>query len=325
MDLILPRRKEQSDEALGQFLERRLGKEVVAHIAEPLLAGIYAGDSKTLSLQATFPQFHQIEKKYRSLILGMLAGKKHTPSVQNIPEIARKSMFLTYKNGLSTLTERLVETLQDAKLLHSTGVESITPSTMEDQTVQYELLLSTQEVVHADAIIMATPPSVSAQLLAPHVPSTEELNSVRYASVANIVMTFNQDQISFPLDGSGFVVPRKEGRSITACTWTSVKWLHTAPQGQILLRCYVGRAGEEEIVHLSDQEIMEKVAKDLRELMGITVPSKEVEVTRLFHSMPQYPLGHLERIKRIRQDVAQKLPGILLTGAGYGGLGFLTV
>jgi len=320
LDLLLPRGQNHTDESLGDFLERRLGKDVVSQIAEPLLSGIYAGDAKALSLQATFPQFKQMEQKYRSLILGMLASKKHSPSTEKLPKVAESSLFLTYKNGLSTLVETLLDKLtkEGVTLLSSVGLERIHTASPESN---YQLHLSNGQVLEADGVIMATPPGVSADLLTEYVPKVRELYSIRYVSVGNVVMTFNREDIPHPLDGSGFVVPRTEQRHITACTWTSVKWLHTAPKDQVLLRCYVGRSGEEEIVHLPDEEIMKRVLQDLEELMGIQVTPSFYEITRLAESMPQYPIGHVERIQQVRKQLSATLPGVLLTGAGYEGVG----
>jgi oxygen-dependent protoporphyrinogen oxidase len=318
MDLILPRRTASTDESLGHFLERRLGKEVVSHIAEPLLAGIYAGDTRTLSLQATFPQFGEVEKKYRSLILGMLASKKKAPQPSGIPEIAKNSMFITYKQGLSTLVETLVDKLEQAQVSLKTN-QHVTR--VNKNASGYEILLENQEALEADSIIFAIPPTVSSTLLASHTSKAKELESVRYVSVANVIMAFDRDQITHKLDGSGFVVPRKEGRYITACTWTSSKWLHTAPEGKVMLRCYVGRSGDEEIVNQSDGDLIKKVQHDLKELMGIDTAPSFYEITRWPSSMPQYPLGHVQRIKEIREELSSTMPGVLLTGSGYHGVG----
>jgi oxygen-dependent protoporphyrinogen oxidase len=316
LDLVLPRRTDPSDESLGDFLERRLGKEVLDHIAEPLLAGIYAGDTHSLSLKTTFPQFRAIEQKHRSLILGMIASKKNAPDTSDVPEIAKKSIFLTYKTGLKTLVDRLVEKMEHVHLLNNRSVSSI--DTLEQGG--YRLTLDNDQQIEADAVILALPPSISSRLL-PNLSTADKLKEIRYVSVANMIMAFDQKDIPTTLDGSGFVVPRKEGRYITACTWTSSKWVHAAPEGKVLLRCYVGRSGDEEIVNNTDEELQKKVRHDLKELMGITAEPMFYEITRWSNSMPQYPVGHLDQLKRVREDLASTMPGILLTGSGYHGVG----
>ncbi|MNJ49318.1 Protoporphyrinogen oxidase [compost metagenome] len=122
-------------------------------------------------------------------------------------------------------------------------------------------------------------------------------------------------------DGSGFLVPRKEGRNITACTWTGVKWLHTSPEDKMLLRCYVGRSGDEQNVSLPDEALTELVRKDLRELMNITADPLFVEITRLPKSMPQYPVHHLQHIAELKDLLDQTLPGVYVTGAAFDGVG----
>jgi oxygen-dependent protoporphyrinogen oxidase len=316
MDLVLPRRTEQSDESLGNFLERRLGKEVLDHIAEPLLAGIYAGDTHSLSLKATFPQFQAIEQKHRSLILGMIASRKNAPVASDVHDIAKKSMFLTYKKGLKTLVDRLVEKVENVQLLTNQGVSSIEK---QDQG-GYRLTLDNAQRVEADAVILALPPAMSANLL-PSLSTAAKLREIRYVSVANMILAFDEKDIPVTIDGSGFVVPRKEGRYITACTWTSSKWLHSAPEGKVLLRCYVGRSGDEEIANNTDEEIQRKVRHDLKELMGITAEPLFYEITRWANSMPQYPVGHLEQLTQVREELATTLPRIYLTGSGYHGVG----
>lgn len=318
MDYVLSRRKETGDESLGEFFERRLGKEVLQHIAEPILAGIYAGDTHKLSLQATFPQFHQVEQKYGSLIKGMLAGKLNPPAPapvsQIVPAKHRSSAFLTYRRGLVTLLEGLRASLQDVADVQAKAVE------LARRDDKYVLTLDQGERLEADAVILALPAYAIASLLNAG-NDTGWLGEMDYVSVANVVLAYDKAKLSHPLDGSGFVIPRSEGRFITACTWTSSKWLHTAPEGKALIRCYVGRSGDQDWKELSDDEIIRRVRQDVFELMGIRETPLFVELTRLNRSMPQYPVGHLERIRRLRDTLQADLPGVHVTGAAFEGVG----
>ncbi|MEX2461256.1 MAG: protoporphyrinogen oxidase [Paenibacillaceae bacterium] len=316
LDLLLPRRKDNTDESLGGFLERRLGKEVLEHIAEPLLAGIYAGDTHKLSLQATFPQFQAAEQKFGSLIKGTLANithaavMTHTPS----PSIAKNSMFLSYQNGLQTLVDGLVGALKDTKLL--TG-QTATAINSVDQG--YEIKLASGKLVPADGLIVALP-SFAAVKLFPQIPLIQALAQIPYVSVANVILAFDHP-IGHDLDGSGFLVPRNEGRFITACTWTSAKWKHTAPAEKVLLRCYIGRSGAEDWMALSNEEIVKRVRTDLQEILGIRDEPAFYEVTRLLHSMPQYPVGHLQTIQAARNQLNTTMPNVFIAGAAYQGVG----
>jgi oxygen-dependent protoporphyrinogen oxidase len=352
MDLILPKRTDPSDESLGHFLQRRLGNEVLENIAEPLLAGIYAGDTLSLSLKATFPQFHSTEQKYRSLILGMMASRKGSAKeAGQLPMIAKNSLFLSYRNGLETLVKRLEKVLRDTsrhpqegtlskidlltnqrltrimKSEDSSGVHKVGQAAktgMEKNGERaYQLFFEDGTAKEVDAVIFTTPPFETGGILEQLSPtlSFKSLTDIPYVSVANVIMAFDEGDISFNLDGSGFVVPRKEGRFITACTWTSSKWLHTAPKGKVLLRCYIGRSGEEGWMNLSNEGILQRTQKDLKELMGIDIDPLFHEINHWKQAMPQYTVGHLDRLKQLNDELRSSNPGITFTGSGYYGVG----
>lgn len=311
-DLIRPSRKSTEDESLGDFIERRLGAEVLSNMTEPLLAGIYAGDTYRLSLQSTFPQFGEMERKYGSLIKGMMTGKKPVETHTG----TKKSTFLTFRQGLQSLIHALVHELDDVTQRVETEVRSIERIGERG----YEVVLASGEVIPADDIVVTTPAFAAADLLRPLV-DVSALDAINYVTVANVVLAFDRKDVSGQFDGSGFLVPRKEGRNITACTWTGVKWLHTSPEDKMLLRCYVGRSGDEQNVHLPDEALTELVRKDLRELMNITADPLFVEITRLPKSMPQYPVHHLQHIADFKARLDQTLPGVYVTGAAFDGVG----
>lgn len=318
MDMLLPKRTDPADESLGHFLERRLGREVLENIAEPLLAGIYAGDTFKLSLAATFPQFRAVEQKKRSLILGMIASRKEGQALPGLPAAAKNSMFLTFKNGLTTLVERLKEQLADITVTGQ-GVQTLRRKT--DGSNGYLIELDRNGgVIEADAVVLTLPAPELGRLLSQY-PESAHLANMNYVSVANVIMAFDEMDIARPLDGTGFVIPRKEGTTITACTWTSSKWLHTAPSGKVLLRCYIGRSGAEQWVNWSDEELLSKVMADLRQLHGIEAAPLFNEITRLPHSMPQYPVGHLDALHRFRDRMAADMPGVFAAGAAFEGVG----
>jgi oxygen-dependent protoporphyrinogen oxidase len=320
MDLLLPKRHSTDDESLGAFLERRLGKEVLTQIAEPLLAGIYAGDTYALSVKATFPQFHTLEQKHRSLIIGMTQNRKEGGAESKaLPEAAKNTVFLTFKGGLQTIVQGLIDALNDVRFVKNMEVSTIRRlhGTAEQG---YELRYSNGEVERIDGAIVALPAYGIASVLQ-DIPAAKELNQIDYASVANVIMAFDQQDMVRDVDGSGLLVPRSEGRFITACTWTSSKWLHAAPAGKVLLRCYVGRSGDERWMGMSDAELIEGVRHDLRELMGITAEPLFTEITKMPRSMPQYPVGHLQLIQRVRSSLAEQMPSVLVTGAAFQGVG----
>jgi oxygen-dependent protoporphyrinogen oxidase len=317
MDLVLPARPAPADESLGGFLERRVGTEVMRRIAEPLLAGIYAGDLKKLSLQATFPQFAQSERKYGSLIRGMVSNRKATAAAAKGK--AKASTFLTFKGGLSAMVEALDSAMPEVERRLGVKVAAIQQN-REQPEAPYSVELADGENLAADYVVVTTQAFAAADLLEPLV-DVSELRSIRYVSVANVVMAFDKATFGLEFDGSGFVTPRSEGLSITACTWTSSKWLHSSPADKVLLRCYVGHSEDQETVKLPDDELIAAVRRDIKTTMGITAEPEFTEITRLDHSMPQYPVGHVQNQKALRERLSRELPGVWITGAAFDGVG----
>jgi oxygen-dependent protoporphyrinogen oxidase len=328
LDLVLPKSEVHSDVALGAFLRRRLGDEVVDHVVEPLLAGVYAGSVDELSLRATFPQFLELEQQYRSLILGSIRQRRQART--RAPESAAKtraaqasgrSAFVTLNNGLQTIVERLYDELHTwAELYINTYVQSLG----RRESGKYELKIvdaNGPRTVVADAVIVCTPASVAADLLAPLCEAADRLRSIPYVSTATVLLGFQGESLRVELDGSGFVIPRTEGRNITACTFTSSKWPHTAPKGQVLVRCYVGRAGQQEVLSRSNEEIVETVRAELRDILGITATPWFTRVARWHHAMPQYRVNHLELVEDTDAAVREQIPGVFLAGASYRGVG----
>ncbi|MBN2983154.1 protoporphyrinogen oxidase [Cohnella algarum] len=336
-DLRLPRLAEEKEETVGAFLERRLGKEMVERIAEPLLAGIHAGDLYKLGLYATFPQFADMERRYGSVIRGMIEARNTAPAAgakaaqlrsaavggASIPPTA----FLTFRSGLSVVIETLERRLRDMGCEIRLGGEVETlekagaAGAAEDgSSGRYRLRLADGTVYEADDVLLTLPAYADARLLEPHL-DVSALSTMDYVSVANVVLAYDDREFGRKLDGSGFLVPKSEGRTITASTWTSSKWLHTAPRGKKLIRCYVGRAGDEDAVELDDERMALAVRRDLRDLMGLEAKPLFVEITRLRRSMPQYPVGHLERIAALRDELNARLPGVLVAGAPFEGVG----
>ncbi|MFD0678823.1 MULTISPECIES: protoporphyrinogen oxidase [unclassified Paenibacillus] len=322
LDLLLPKRQSTDDESLGAFLERRLGKEVLTQIAEPLLAGIYAGDTYALSVKATFPQFHALEQKHRSLILGMTRNRKQGgEESKTLPEVAKNTVFLTFKEGLQTIVNGLVDALDDVHFMKDTEVNAIHKLKSKDESGRsYELVYGGGLTERIDGAIIALPAYAIAPLLN-EVPAAKELMTIDYVSVANVILAFNANDMVRELDGSGLLAPRSENRFITACTWTSSKWLHTAPKGKVLLRCYVGRSGDERWLKMSEAEMIQAVRRDLQELLGITAEPLFTEITKMPRSMPQYPVEHLKLVQRVRSGLAEQMPGIHVTGAAFHGVG----
>ncbi|RHW43141.1 protoporphyrinogen oxidase [Neobacillus notoginsengisoli] len=315
-DFILPKSPAGQDQSLGRFFRRRLGNEVVENLIEPLLSGIYAGDIDQMSLMATFPQFYQVEQKSRSLILGM--KQMAPPPAKKTPDSGGKKKggaFLTFRTGLQSFAEAI-----EARLEPNSVLKGLKATSIEKVDDDYEVILNNGESLIADCIISAVPHHIAQSIFSGY-SFFDPLKSVPSTSVANVAMAFPESAIKQDIDGTGFVVSRNADYTITACTWTHKKWSHAAPAGKALLRCYVGKPGDDTIVDLSDDQITRIVLEDLSKTMEIDGDPEFVVVSRWKDAMPQYTVGHKQRLETLRGHIAAELPGVFLAGASYEGVG----
>ncbi len=310
-DLFLPRSKklQAEDQSVGSFFRRRLGNEVVDRIIEPLLSGIYAGDIDKMSLMTILPQFAEMEKKYRSLILAMA----NTGSPKKKKGKA-KGAFITLKRGLYSMVEAIEEQLTDVRVIKGDPLKQI-----EKNGQGYLLHLTNGEPLQASAVIMATPYQVTSEVLG-NDNFLEPLRS-QPVSVATILMAYPEDAIHLDKEGTGFIVPREEAYTITACTWINRKWPHTTPSGKVLLRCYVGRDGEEEIIDKPNDELVEIAINDLKRVFQLTGEPEFTHVTPWKSAMPQFVTDHQDWLKRLNQNMEYHYPGVFLIGSSYSGSG----
>ena len=317
LDYLLPVRKSQEDESLGAFVSRRLGRRAYENLIEPLMSGIYAGDGDQLSLQSTFPYLRDMETDHGGLIRGALAMRRKMSKNGN-GKGGSRSAFLTPTAGLAEIVEKLVERLVAAGARLSAGVGA---SRLQPTPRGYQIDLDQGGTLTADGLILAAPAFASADLLEGFAPSlAAELRQIPYVTTATISLAYPLESLPRPLDGYGYVIPRGEGRSALACTWTSTKFPHRAPQGYALLRVFVGRAGQEAHIDWSEASLLEVARQELRLTLGIRA---EPALSRVFiweKAMPQYVLGHPARLMRIDAALGG-LPGLALAGNGYRGIG----
>lgn len=313
LDFFLPPRPGDGDESLGAFISRRLGRAAYENLIEPLLSGIYAGDGDLLSMQATFPYLRQLELKYGSLSRGALALRRQHPNNGH-----SRSAFLTLTTGLAEMVEALIEALQryGGDLRLNTPVDGVTFS-----DGIYRVIPKRGSAIHAHAVILAVPAFTAAAMLESLDPFlAADLGAIPYASTATISLAYRQEDVPRPLDGYGYVIPRCEGRRALACTWTSTKFPHRAPEGYALLRVFVGRAGQEDEIPWDEASLLQLARQELSLTLGITAPPVLSRVFIWENAMPQYNLGHPERLARI-QAALQKWPGLALAGNAYRGIG----
>jgi oxygen-dependent protoporphyrinogen oxidase len=310
LDLVLPRRRDAGDESLGAFVRRRLGDEVLERVAQPLAAGIYTADADRLSLQATMPRFGELEQRHRSVILGLRAAARGSAAHAG----ARYSLFVAPADGMGALVDALARRLPEGVVRLRSPVDGLA---RDGGTWR---LRAGGEAYTADAVVLATPAYVAATLLQPLEPTLAALlGAIQYASSATVTLAYPADGLP-PLQGFGFVVPAIERRALLACTYASRKFPGRAPAGHELVRAFVGGALRPDLVALGDAELTATVRGELEHLLGIRAEPALVRVHRYPRAMPQYAVGHLDRVAQIESRAAA-LPGLALAGGAYRGVG----
>jgi protoporphyrinogen/coproporphyrinogen III oxidase len=318
LDLLVPPRRDGKDESLSEFVTRRLGRETLERLAEPMVAGIYGADPKALSLKATFPRFLEMERKYGSIIRAMLAtrfARRKTAGASGAEKGtsgARYSLFATFDSGMQTLTDALAARLPPGSARAGAAVQALAR-----HGNRWTLALGNGESVEANAVILAVPAHGAASLLSPlDADLGRLLERIPYASSATLNLAYRREDIPHPLDGFGFVVPRAEGLTILGCTFSSVKFAGRAPEGHALLRAFLGDGA----FSASEEDILQATLVDLRQLLGVTKPPLWHGLARWPRAMPHYTVGHIERVAEMGRRAAE-FPGLALAGNAYTGIG----
>ena len=316
MDFFIPKKKSDEEESLADFVRRRLGEEALEKIAEPLVAGIHAGTPETMGLKSTFPRFLQIEEEYGSLIRGMLARRKMALQWQK-REGPKRTMFLTLKDGLGEWVACLREKIGEEVI----GLKKKVVKLRRTEKGDYQGQLSDGTSLETDSIILATPSFITAKIVEEIDPKLSEiLLTIPYVSSATVSLAYRRSQVHHPLDAFGFIIPRTEKRKIMASTWTSVKFDYRAPKDHVLLRVFVGGANNEQLVSLSNEEMLRMIQEELRDMIGVEGDPILTRIYRWEKSMPQYLVGHLEKVARMEERTNLQ-PGLFLTGCAYKGIG----
>ncbi len=307
MEPFVPRRA-GAEESMAQFVSRRFGDEVLDRLAQPLIGGIYGGDPDRLSLEATMPRFVEMERRYGSVIRGMLAAQNKAS--EQAASGARYGLFVAFDRGMQVLIDALAGRLggrvrTEAPVRHLERVEG-------GWRVDGEA---------ADRVIVAIPAWRAAELLRPIDDRLAQgLEGIPYGSAATVTFAWPEAQIPHPLDAFGLVVPAVERRSILAATFASVKWPGRAPRGQALIRVFIGGAHAEDAAELDDETLTALARREIGRLLGVTAEPRFSSVGRYVRAMPQYQLGHVERVDALMAR-ADRHPGLYLAGNAYRGVG----
>lgn len=318
MERFVQRRESDEDESLASFSRRRFGDEAYERLIQPLIGGIYTADPEKLSMQATLPQFVEMERTHGSIVAATLWKAKAASRGEGANESgARYGSFVAPKGGMTELIRRLVQALPAESLHVRAAVASVRQS--EDGSWAIELADGRRETY--DAIAIATPSHVAAKLLAESRPAlSSALGEITHASAAIVVAGYRKSQIARPIDGFGLVVPHVEGRKILAGSFASVKFPGRAPEDSVLTRTFVGGALQPELLEQDDAEIAATVRGELTELLGIHGEPIFAEVVRWKRTMPQYHVDHLDRVAGIEGLIAESA-GLAIAGNAYRGVG----
>ena len=313
LDLVIPRRGRDTDEAVAHFVRRRLGTEAFTRMAQPMIGGIYTSDAENLSLQATFPRFLEMEKAHGSIIKALRAQKKQAAQTSRDTSGPRYSLFLSFKSGMQTLTDTLTQAVSSSIRLDA-KVEHIQQTSDGNA---WHVSLANGETLNAELLCIALPAPHTAALIGDlSSPLTSKLKAIPYASSATVNLAFHREDITHPLDGMGFVVPATENLSLIGCSFSSVKFENRAPTDHVLLRAFVGEPTSKK----TEAELIELCQADLTPLLGLKNAPQFATVRMYSQAMAQYQVGHQDVVSRIEQFTSE-LRGLALAGNGYQGVG----
>lgn len=336
LEYLLPPAATNRDESIGHFVSRRLGRQAYEGLIEPLMSAIYAGDGDRLSVSATFPYLRELEQRYGGLIKGALVARTKQ-AVKSAADVSlqrgqtpvqggfarldtpgSRSLFLTPEEGLGEIVDNLVAWLKRQEVDMCPGSTVIGIEKLESG---YRLIDHFGQLLDAEAVILAVPAFSAADLLqAIHPQLAGELRAIEYISTATVSLAFNEADLPRPLDGYGYVIPRREGRVALACTWTSTKFPHRAPRGKVLVRVFIGRAGQEGAIAWDEKSLLAIARAEVQETLGLSASPLLTRVHIWEKAMPQYNVGHLARLQRIN-TLLLELPDLALAGNAYQGIG----
>jgi len=316
MEYLIPPHMDEADESMASFVCRRLGRETFDRLVEPLVGAVYAADMNKLSVNATLPRFRQMEREHGSLIRAMRKNMKAQPKAK-AESGARYSMFVTLRDGLCCMIDAMAARLPGGTVQLNTPVERIERSG-DGWLVSAKGMKDAEQF---DGLIIATPSGTSARLLSPiDADLGKDLGTICHSGTAIVSLGYDRDQVGHSLDGMGAVVPKIENSPILACSFSSQKYTHRAPEGKVLLRVFVGGANREEMAEMPDEQLRPLVTKHLEGLLKVRGEPSYCNIAHWPGTMPQYHVGHKELVARIFSSV-EKIDGVELAGNAFNGVG----
>lgn len=331
LEPLIPRREVEGDESLASFTRRRLGSEMLDRIVQPMVGGIYTADPEKLSLMATLPRFLEMERRHGSLFEAMQSSSGLVGSAEREASGARYGLFATLKHGMSQLIDTLesrvrkvahVECRAKVREIVRTPV-SATPSSsgVFPGEVAWVDASGDMRRLAFSSVILATPAHQMAAILHSAAPeAAAELQQIEYASSAIVVTGHLKRNIEHPLNAFGLVVPAIEKRRILSVSFLSRKFPDRAPPDKVILRTFIGGAVQPEMFELPDSQMIDVTLSELRSIFGVKADPEFAVVARYHRSMPQYHVGHMDRVARIRKHLKAS-PWLSLAGNTLGGVG----
>jgi len=304
-----------AEETIAEFVRRRLGPEFLDYAIDPFVAGVYAGDPERISVSAAFPRLHALEQTHGSLIKGRIMGARNRRAQGEIAQNAAASF--SFRGGMQALTDALaaavgrIETGVSVRRIErgKDGAWTIVGARGGDPMLR-----------RARAIVLAAPAYEAAKLLRElWPPATRGLNAIPYAPVASVATAYRRTDVAHPLEGFGFLVPRKEFRRILGSLFSSSLFEGRAPQGIVLLTTFVGGMRDPDLLQKPDGALGTLVHEELASLIGATAPPQWFDLTRWTHAIPQYNVGHAERIQAL-DDAERAAPGLFACASYRGGV-----
>ena len=319
-ELLVPPRRGGGDESLADFARRRLGSEALDKLIAPMVAGIFAGDPETMSLKSCFPRIHELELEYGGLIKAMVKlAKKKKAEIREGKAVASAAgpggILTSFYDGIQELTDGTVAAL-GGEVRTEAGVVGVLP-----RKEGFELHLENGGTLDAEIVVSAAPAHALAAMTSETLPALAEiLNQIPYAPMNVVCFGYQRQKIARDLDGFGYLIPRKEGKNILGTLWDSSIFPNRAPEGHVLLRSMMGGATNPGAIDLAESEVKARVLADLKEIMGIDAEPDFVRIFRHRQAIPQYTVGHGQRLLALDERLGGT-PGLFLTGNAFFGVG----
>ncbi|MDA8100655.1 MAG: protoporphyrinogen oxidase [Nitrospiraceae bacterium] len=323
MEMFIPKRKQQGDESLASFVTRRLGRECLEKIAEPLVAGIHTSNPDNMSVMSTFPRFLQMEQKSGSLIHGMISAMKNRPHAtlsgpaKARPGAPKMTYFMSFRKGMQELSEACVTFVGKENVRLNAGVKAIEP-----KGKGYAVVLENGETLEADHVMLGTAAYDAAEMIREFAPEpAEHMKKIDWSSSGNISLAFRRADLNVKLKGFGFIVPKIENRRINAATYSSIKWSYRAPDDLVMMRIFMGGGNREDLVYdLDDKQMIQTVLEELDVIVGLKANPQFSRIYRWNRAMPKYTVGHMDRMALLDRLIDIH-PGLHLIGCSYKGIG----